>query len=397
MGAAFAACDKGDPQVDVGRQGPSLGVVATSPDVLGNDGAVPIDAPIRIRFSRFLRPDTAVRQSVRVTGGTLDPDGGASIAGDAFLEPTYDVVERVVTYTLQGTWAPGVRYTVTLWSPDDPLRAEDGRGFRAFDGAALKKSITFAFTAGTAATMNPVTPPPVMAACAQCIKGTFVPGAATFLAVSCGGIGCHNAPEPAVGLDLSSVAAIRRTAVGHVAHQTLTGPTTPSSISPQATSALFGVGMPLIDPGQPGSSYFLYKMLFTDPDAPADSVATLADWNQVGIDGGAPKGHPPLSLKESVGGDTQPSDAENQRLRSFVQGTHMPLKAFSASDAKAVAAWIASGAPLADTCTDNNGVEWTATACAAATTPLSIRASACSRPARPGTRRGAGSRRSSRP
>jgi hypothetical protein len=355
----------------VGRQGPNLSVVATTPDLQSGDGAVPTNAPIRIRFNRFLRPDTAVRQSVRVTGGTLDAMG-ASIAGDAFLEPNYDVVERVVTYTLQGTWAPGVRYSVTLWSPNDPQRAEDGRGFRAFDGAPLAKSITFSFTAGAADAPLPA-PPPVMNACARCENGVFIPGAMTFITQSCGFGTCHAPPEPAVGLDLSTPSGIRRTALGHVAHQTLAGPTTPSAIDPKATEAIFGVGMPLVDPGQPGNSYFLYKMLYTDPDAPDGIAATLDNWEQqYDTDGGvlpkAPTNHPPLTSKQTVGGNVQPTTGENQRLRAFVQGTHMPLKSFSAADVKGIAAWIAAGAPMADACTDNNGVEFTPSACTA--TPL---------------------------
>lgn len=341
--ALFAACDRGDAKVEPGRQGPPPRVLAGSPAIDGGATGVLLDAPIRLRFDRYMRPDTMVRQSIRVTGGTIDPDGGASIAGDAFLEPHYDVVERVLTYTMGGQWAPSTTYSVTLWSPNDPLRAQDGNGFRALDGAPLEASLSFHFTTGTAASMA-TAPPPTAYECPICEDGKLVGSVPKLFAgvgrqTSCQGGACHGAGTddsgrvvvfPAMGLDLATPAGITSTALGRVAHETIVGPDTAAA---PTHPAIYGVNMPVIDPGEPSNSYLLYKMLFTDPSCDGTSCVAGPEWGATDYAG--------------LAGDAAPSAEENARLLSFIQGTHMPVfGAITQRQMKDVQGWIATGAKL---------------------------------------------------
>ncbi len=79
------------------------------------------------RFDRYLDPSTAVRQAMVVYSGSED--------NAVFLEPQYDLVERVVRYRhFSGlTFTPGVLYTVELIVPS----TGHPDGFRAFDGAPI--------------------------------------------------------------------------------------------------------------------------------------------------------------------------------------------------------------------------------------------------------------------
>ena len=77
---------------------------------------------------------------------------------------------------------------------------------------------------------------------------------------------CH-APDQgdpevvAMGLDLFTRAAIRETAIGETAHQTQMGE---ESLVGDDNPLRFGRAMPLIDPGNPGNSYLLYKVVAND-------------------------------------------------------------------------------------------------------------------------------------
>lgn len=77
---------------------------------------------------------------------------------------------------------------------------------------------------------------------------------------------CHASdlgdPEAiAMGLDLKTAVAIRETAIGETAHQTQMGE---ESLVGDDNPLRFGRAMPLIDPGNPGNSYLLYKVVAND-------------------------------------------------------------------------------------------------------------------------------------
>lgn len=336
--SATPSCDRGDPtpsKID----SPPLAVEATYPALGATD--VPVDAPIRVRFNRFLRPDTAVRQSIRVTGGTIDKATGAAIAGEAFLEPTYDVVERVVTWRLPAgsAWAPGVLYTVTIWAARD----REGFGVRAWDGQDLPSSVIIQFTPSATATL-PTEVPVNGDFCGTCNLETevFTPGVGDIVRSSCGFTGCHRSEGSVdtaarAGLDFSTPARIASSALRAPAHNTFSGT---SSTDAPTNPYVFGVNMPIIDPGNPGNSMMLFKTLIR-PDS-----YTRSSRSQVAATAALP-----------VGGELRPADGEIARLRDgFVRGDLMPPanQTLGIDEVRMIQAWISAGAPLRDDCPKEN-------------------------------------------
>lgn len=189
------------------------------------------------------------------------------------LEPAYDPVLRRITYRQPATsagLAPATRYTISVFPPPN-----DGttNGILAFDGAPLDRPVSLEFTtrdsepAGTT-----VEPPPSVDFCAALDHEVFQ--------ASCAAGGCHTgsgpldhgvALGPAEGLDLSSSAALRATAVGRVAHETQTGE---HAAQGEVSPSRFGRAMPIIDPTRPGNSYLLYKLLASEENgAPGSDAA----------------------------------------------------------------------------------------------------------------------------
>lgn len=202
---------------------------------------VPRNAAIELRFDRFLLPATAARQSIRVYSG--DP------AGQVLLLPSYDVVERVLTFRVGGgaRLLPGLLYRVELLQPElDP----GGFGLRAFDGAGLEEGPVplewSFFTAREAPEPRPEPQP--SSSCADALE--------VFRASGC--VNCHGESAGAMGLSLQSGEALRRTAIRRVAHQADVGVV---AGEPQVNPTRLGVGMPVLDPGSPATSYLLYKLL----------------------------------------------------------------------------------------------------------------------------------------
>jgi len=104
-------------------------------------------------------------------------------------------------------------------------------------------------------------------------------------------VSCHGSHEPALGLDLSSAAAVRRTAIGVAAHDVM--PSVSGSLSARVTAAL--VGLPRIDRQSPARSYLLYTMvddvhITGAPMPPSGELASDADLErlQAWIQAGAP-------------------------------------------------------------------------------------------------------------
>lgn len=293
----------------------------TSPD----DCGVPRDAPILLRFNRYLRPATAVRQSIRVYSGSEE-------VGAGFLQPEYDVVERVLVFRRQdNSWLePGALYTVEFVVPSE----ESSYGLEAFDGAPLSEGaipLKFDFRAARAEPPSRPAPPerepaPVLA---------DVP-----LFGTCANAACHNAAEaansdvPRMGLDLATVAGLRSTAIGKVAHQTdLSG----KAGVPLENPVRFGVNLPIIDPNRPDNSYLLYKLLRKQANFGADNCKTRY-------------GDLPL-----LNGDCLYQEDESQRLREwFVRGDAMPRAqpdldppedaALTLQRMREIQAWIRGGA-----------------------------------------------------
>ncbi len=325
-----AGCDQWEPEPEP-FQGPPLGLVATYP----SDGAglecpldappecgVPIDTAIELRFDRVLLPSTATRQSLLIYTG--NPNNQPGVGGDV-LQPTYDLVERVVRYRLpEGRpLAPRTLYTVEL-----PVPVEDNDfGFRAFDGAPLaatRRPLSFSFF--TSAVEEGLAPEEPVPDCSDVL---------TFFSANPGQgacSNCHNPDRAPQGLDLSSGNALLSTAIGRVAHQTDLGTVTGEVLE---NPARMGIDMPIIDPGRPDNSYLLYKLIVRpenyrrsaeDPDLCGSAYRVAED--------------------EAC---LPPSEPERARLREwFVRGEPMPLTgpevALDRSRLRAIQAFIRAGA-----------------------------------------------------
>jgi hypothetical protein len=204
---------------------------------------VPVDTLIELRFDRLLLPATAVRQSIAVYSGT--PGVGAP-----FLEPDYDPLELRLRYRNTGRLQPNALYQLRLAVP----HAASDYGLRAFDGAPFVPSVVpseMSFI--TSASLADLPP-------ASAFSEPTCGEVATLLASHCAGSCCHGGESPVMGLRLDSWSGIEQTAIERVAHQTETGNTVGV---PFVNPERFGVAMPIVDPGNPATSYLLYKLLLS--------------------------------------------------------------------------------------------------------------------------------------
>jgi len=243
------ACLFGCPSCDLGGRdaeaGEPLRVVAIEPySAEGLDcgngacGFAP-DAPIRLKFDRWLIPTTAIRQSVSLyTEGTQL---------GVFLRPDYDVTARSLSYRPDTPLATGTVYILKLGDADqDP----NGLGFRSFDGNALNNAKQFAFRTSLSGQTPPTAVTVPVTTCDQVVV--------TLANAGCTRGGCHSGNSPRMGLLLESAQGLISTAINHVAHETETG----TNVTEQVVSGgRFGTQMPIIDSGRPENSYLLYKLL----------------------------------------------------------------------------------------------------------------------------------------
>jgi hypothetical protein len=248
---------------------------------------------IEIRFDRYLLPKTAVRQSILLYTGPASRKQAEAVR----LQPFYDAVERVVVFRVASgaTLLPGLLYHVELISPND---SQSGFGFRAFDEAPLSKEndVPLRFSFFTARADPQPSEPPKLPTCFDAWSALGQSG--------CFKAGCHTGSDSPMGLRLDSRAGLVDTAIGHVAHEADTGPL---AGRPLVDPPRFGTAMPVIDPGSPGTSYLLYKLLVRSDNFGADCTsryrAPLADGTCLAAD-----------------------DAEQQRLRDwFVRLEPMPF------------------------------------------------------------------------
>ncbi len=219
---------------------------------------------------------------------------------------TYDPIARTVT--LRGArqpWLePGRLYRVVVRAVGD---SEIG-GLRAIDGATLapgqrRRIEFFAGAVGPAPFAEP--------------RVDFCVDVLPIFRAKCGSGGCHGeGGGSAAGLVLATPDGVASTAIGRVAHG---ADTTGRSGSPQSEGPVFGVGMPLVAPGSPGSSWLLYKVEAAPEPARARAVP-LACSSPEGITPPAPAPAflPQLGLPAAV------TPAERARLRDLVTGQPMP-------------------------------------------------------------------------
>lgn len=326
--AAISACDRDQPTPESNDR-PDVRVVAHAPAV---GQVVGREVGVRFRFDRYLRPSSVLRQSIYVTVGAIDPTTGESPAGGYFFEPRYDPYERTAVFALPpgDRLSPDIRHTVRLRPPVDPA---DPVGIRAFDGAPLADQLTYSFT-----TAAGVTDPehdendewPEADWCDDRAAPPKLPSVRSVLA-GCARAGCHAGAQPAAGMDLGSAASVRTTVLRVLAREAL-----PTGTSGEVLTnpLVAGEGMPRVDPGNPGNSYLVYKLLINEANHPqtGDPEADEPSWQ---------RGLPAL----------EPADpAELARLRNaFVMLEPMPIGGrLTPNQMRSIVAWIGLGAEVKD-------------------------------------------------
>jgi hypothetical protein len=344
LAALASACDLG-PRDDSPAHGPALHLVASYPadgqgtaaaadadvtcDLPTPDCPVPTNLVIELRFDRFLLPGGGLASAARLYTGTRSN----AIA----LKVEYDLLERVVLLRPTRALEPHTLYTAEVVPG-----ADRSHGFWAFDGAPIEAAaapLRFGFSTGGGPRAVPARSVPAPDDCETLAAGPLL---------SC--LGCHvtrpadetrpaTLPAP-LGLDLSNSRAVVATAIAHVAHETDIGN---SALGAGLRSpARFGVQMNIVDPGNPATSYLLYKLLQKPENF------QLAASEPTCVTGY----HEPVAL----GGCMPPDAEESARLREwFALGDPMPMDlplaggalsplSSTHADLVRIAAWITLGA-----------------------------------------------------
>lgn len=312
---------------------------------VGPAQALPADGIVQIAFDRFLLPVTAVRQSFEL----LDVNGNA-------LNPvvTYDPVRRIVSLSNPngtGSWlTPGQAYRLILSLPKNAT--DDESGLRAIDGATLDPSEAGEIGFQASAPIGASGVDSKMSFCADVLP---------IFQARCSAGSCHGAPtsqppnerfpdgntRPAAGLLLETSDGVRATAIGRVAQGSNTGATAGAGAAP---GPKFGIDMPLVDPGDPGNSWMMYKLLLAPLPTQDAGVLTSTSCS------GAPV--QPALVPPSLVTFSELSDDERARLGDLVLGNQMPYppqpglddrsQNLSSQELERVRAWIAQGAQVDD-------------------------------------------------
>jgi len=213
-------------------------LLATSTTPAAGAVGVPIDAPVDVFFSRPIDAPSLDRTDFRLFSGRSEFAGTIEV----------DLLESRVRFTPSAPLRPLLRHQA--WISDR---------LRGLDASTLASPLVFEFTTGEQTGGAPAPRPAVSAADVQPIWQR-----------SC--TACHGPPVPVAGVDLSSIAAAERTAVGVAS----------------SASALLRVA-----PGDHARSYLMRKLIgslgfvglpMPPTDLlPAAQLRTIADW----IDSGA--------------------------------------------------------------------------------------------------------------
>lgn len=354
----LAACDRGSAPFDSAEVGPKVKVQATIPEADAVD--VPLDQSIRVQFDRFLSPLAVTRQAICISSiGPVAVAAGRS-GCEQYPTPEYDPVDRVAVWKPSQPLKPGVRYTVTVFPPENE---DDPNGIRAFDGAPLEAPYVFSFVTERRQPCGEEDACPDGAECRcedeacqrkSCRHPSNEPNrhvdycatprslctlpenvcakprtmAATTvgprgLLHGCGGSSCHSShvrsrSHGVLGGTLVLTNDGIRDYIGQVAVETATG-SDPTAVNRMGVP--FGVNMPYIDPGFPANSYLLWKLVlglegrdaivveptFSEDGYRCEDLEPLL--NDGGTDGDCPSLEPP-SPPEARTGDPRPGMVE---------------------------------------------------------------------------------------
>ncbi|HEX7600197.1 MAG TPA: hypothetical protein VF316_01285 [Polyangiaceae bacterium] len=280
---------------------------------VGPSKTLPIDGVIELSFDRFLNPSTVTRQSVSLR----DEFNQAPITPVV----AYDPVRRVVTVANPSTdgkpWLlPGQPYKLIL---PIPAKVSDF-GLRAIDDAGLegKGAVVIGFYTTPATGRQPDS---TVAFCTDVLP----------ILASCGS--CHLAPDagapisaPAgLVLDTGEGIAFARSRVANASN------TGPRSGAGRPAGNFFPVDMPLIDPGNPGNSFLLYKLLLTPPPSDGRPEKSCTP---------SPYLLPETNVASGL------ADGERSRLGDYVLGLPMPASGAGLDETQLerLRLWIAQGA-----------------------------------------------------
>jgi hypothetical protein len=252
----------------------------------------PANQSVVVQFNRLLNPGTVNRQTVTLL------EVGANGA-TPFVDPVvvYDPVLLTVTLSSptagSGWLTSGQTYEVRI-----PVATPATEGVLAIDNATVAKEVDLEFMALSAEAGASAPPPePTMHFCvdvlpifnAKCNLSTChaSPSSSDFStyvadsgALPKGSVAIYGA---VAGLVLDNSQGVLDTAVGQVAYESNAGPfASPSSAASCPTtntaSCVFGVDMPIIDPGtngsgDPANSWLIYKMLLASPSTSSGAPA----------------------------------------------------------------------------------------------------------------------------
>lgn len=301
LGAAVAAatsCDAGKRHKQQ-TIGPAITVLGVN---VGPDKMLPADGSIQIAFDRYLLPSTVNRQSIAIVDGAHQP-----LSPDLAPVVLYDPIARTVTLSPPKLpWlTEGQPYTLLLGLPEGD--AEQG-GVRAIDRATLFPDQTreFGFLVGPKAS-TPIEP--LVSFCRDVLP---------IFASKCSLSTCHGTGgRSAASLVLDTSAGVGATALNRIAQGSNTGPL---STRPPAGQTQFGIDMPIIDPGNPGNSWLIYKVDLARPPSLTDQSGKLACTNGL-LEPKVPFVFAPLVPQAERTAD----DIERSILSDFILGREMPF------------------------------------------------------------------------
>jgi len=317
---ALAACDAGTFRIDPATQ-PAFPLVMLGANV-GENKPMPLDGAVQLSFSRYLMPSNVTRQAFVLTavgGGSVPPPIVA-----------YDPVARTVTLQNPSPGQP--------WLAQDQVYKLDMKPetVLAIDGGKLEGPTSLTFRVGPPSG-TPYAEPKV-SLCTDILP---------IFSAKCLGGGCHSGKNAAASLVLETSTGVKVTAVGRVAQAANTG----GRAAPSAPGKVFGVNMPLIDPGNPSNSWLLYKVLLAQPPTTTTTVPYYACTATLEAKKAGP--YTPIAPYSEA-----PAQAESDVLGGLVLGREMPFPVANPSgyeelpltfqERQAIRLWIAQGAEVTE-------------------------------------------------
>lgn len=334
--ASVGACDAGT-QANQPTKGPPIRI--TDVNVGPDKPMLPADGRIQIAVDRYLLPASITRQSVFVVTAGGEP-------ADNELVITYDPVSRTISARgLKDVWlTPGQPYKLQFSVPLND--AVNDRGLRAIDRATLAEPREIAFFATEPAGQTSEK--------AVDFCGDVLP----IFTMKCTSGTCHaggpaGSNKAAAGLVLDSFTGIQATAIRRVANG---ANTTGRTGNPEERGRVFGLGMPVIDPGEPGNSWLLYKIELAREPAVDSGINTSFVCNKVpNKDEIALPTADPFRFDVKI---ERASDLELAILNDHVPGREMPYpssfvtssvqQALSFDERQRIRLWIAQGAKMTE-------------------------------------------------